>query len=211
MKLLGTAFHFLGAALSLFCVATFLTQLLLLGTLLARGILNQDKWEKLQAVASGVDYSQIRADLLDAEYQAENDPVSLASNDLVKIQDRALSLSASNIALTESRLRELGRRFAIQEDTFGGQVATLETNVLQTTRKQLVQLVKNMAADQVKDHMVRMVKDQALDDVLGVIRELNTGEQTKIFASFQTDEEKGVLNEILKKMRQPGNPANPGN
>ncbi|MBL8853356.1 MAG: hypothetical protein JNK57_05215, partial [Planctomycetaceae bacterium] len=60
----------------------------------------------------------------------------------------------------------------------------------------------NMASDQVKANMLQIVKDGGLEDVLAVVRQMTAAEQTKVFAEFQSDEEKATLNEILKLMRK---------
>lgn len=202
MKLIGRLASWLGAGLTAFCIATFLSQGVLLLMLWQRGYLTTDKVARLQAVMADVDYQKIRADLQQASQQAAADPKTLANNSLTKSQAAALSRRASDIALTEFRLREDGRRFGVQEEAFNGRVNTLESDVERTTKGQLVRAMKNMASDQVKANMLQIVKDGGLEDVLAVVRQMTAAEQTKVFAEFQSDEEKATLNEILKLMRK---------
>jgi|JI8StandDraft_2_1071088.scaffolds.fasta_scaffold136066_1 hypothetical protein len=202
MKLIGRLASWLGAGLTAFCIATFLSQGVLLLMLWQRGYLTTDKVARLQAVMADVDYQKIRADLQQASQQAAADPKILANNSLTKSQSAALSRRASDIALTEFRLREDGRRFGVQEEAFNGRVNTLESDVERTTKGQLVRAMKNMASDQVKANMLQIVKDGGLEDVLAVVRQMTAAEQTKVFAEFQSDEEKATLNEILKLMRK---------
>ncbi len=202
MKLIGRLASWLGAGLTAFCIATFLSQGVLLLMLWQRGYLTTDKVARLQAVMADVDYQKIRADLQQASQQAAADPKTLATNSLTKSQSAALNRRASDIALTEFRLREDGRRFGVQEEAFNGRVNTLESDVERTTKGQLVRAMKNMASDQVKANMLQIVKDGGLEDVLAVVRQMTAAEQTKVFAEFQSDEEKATLNEILKLMRK---------
>ncbi|MBL8853355.1 MAG: hypothetical protein JNK57_05210, partial [Planctomycetaceae bacterium] len=138
MKLIGRLASWLGAGLTAFCIATFLSQGVLLLMLWQRGYLTTDKVARLQAVMADVDYQKIRADLQQASQQAAADPKTLATNSLTKSQSAALSRRASDIALTEFRLREDGRRFGVQEEAFNGRVNTLESDVQRTTKGQLV-------------------------------------------------------------------------
>ncbi|MDP1564477.1 MAG: hypothetical protein Q8M16_24110 [Pirellulaceae bacterium] len=202
MKLIGRLAGWLGAGLTAFCIATFLSQGVLLFMLWNRGYLTTEKLARLQAVMADVDYHKIRADVRQASQQAAEDPKALARNSVLKSQEASINQRAGDIALTEFRLREAGRRFGIQEEAFNGKVNTLETESLRMTKAQLVQAMKNMATDQVKANMMQIIKDGGIEDVLAVIRQMSTAEQTKIFSEFQTDDEKTALNEILKLMRK---------
>jgi flagellar motility protein MotE (MotC chaperone) len=202
MKRLGPLLLLLGRGLSLLCIATFLSQVVLLATLWSRGMLTTQKLARVQTVLSGVEYDKIRADLLTAAEQQANDPKTRAVNARLAAQDSALQRRASDVALVESRLRESSRRFELQEETFNSKITTLENEVLRTTREQLIKTIRNMAPDQIKVTFVNMLRDQAGGDVLAVLRQSSPAEQSKIFAEFQTDEEQVLLNDILSLMRQ---------
>ena len=201
MNMIGRLAGWLGAGMTAVCLATFLSQGVLLLMLWNRGYLTAEKLGRLQAVLADVDYHKIRSDMKQAAQQTADDPQQLAANSLIKSQNTSLGRRASDIALTESRLRETGRRFGVQEEAFNGKVNTMEADVRRTTRGQLVRAIKNMATDQAKANMIQIVKDDGIEDVLAVVRQMTAAEQTKIFAEFQTDEEKATLNDILKLMR----------
>lgn len=202
MKLIVRLAGWLGAGLTAFCIATFLSQGVLLVMLWNRGYLTPEKIARLQALMADVDCHQIRADVRQASQQAAEDPETLAKNSVLKSQEAAINQRAGDIALTESRLREAGRRFGIQEEAFNGKVNTLETEALRLTKTQLVQTIKNMASDQAKANLMQIMEDGGIEDVLEVVRQMSTAEQTKVFSEFQTDEEKAAVNEILKLMRK---------
>lgn len=201
MKMIGSLIGWCGSALTAICLATFLSQGVLLLMLWQRGYLTSEKVARVQAVISGVDYHQIRADMKEAAAKAGSDPKTLAINQVLSKQAEALRRKSSAVALVESRLRDTGRRFSVQEEAFSTQVNSLEAEVQRNTRAQLVRAMKNMANDQVKDNMMQIVKDGGLEDVLAVVRQMTNAEQTKVFSEFQSDEEKATLNEILKLMR----------
>lgn len=201
MKRLGSLLLLMGRGLSLLCIATFLSQIVLLATLWSRGMLTTQKLARVQTVLSGVEYGKIRSELLTAAQEQANDPKNRAVNARLAAQDSALQRRASDVALVESRLRESSRRFELQEETFNSKIATLERDVLRTTREQLIKTVRNMAPDQIKTTFINMLRDQAGEDVLAVLRQCRPAEQSKIFAEFQTDEEKVILNDILSLMR----------
>lgn len=202
MKLIGRLFSWFGAAVTAFCLATFLSQGVLLVMLWHRGYLTTEKISRLQAVIANVDYHQIRTDLKQADLQSKLDPNQVGANALTKSQKVSLRRLASDIALIESRLRESGRRFGVQEEAFNGKVNTVETDVQRLTRGQLIRAIKNMATEQAKDNLVQIFNDGGIDDVLAIVRQMTPAEQTKVFAEFQTDEDKTTLNEILKLMRK---------
>ncbi|MBL8891405.1 MAG: hypothetical protein JNL67_15605 [Planctomycetaceae bacterium] len=201
MKLIGSLIGWCSSALTAICLATFLSQGVLLLVLWQRGYLTTEKVARLQAVISGVDYHQIRADLKQAAADSEANPKTLANNQILSKQADALRRKSSDVALIESRLRDTGRRFNVQEEAFSTKVNGLEAEVQRATRAQLVRAMKNMATDQVKDNMMQIVKDGGIEDALAVVRQMTNAEQTKVFSEFQSDEEKAALNEILKLMR----------
>ena len=47
-----------------------------------------------------------------------------------------------------------------------------------------------------------IVKDGGLDDVVAVLRQMTKTEQSKVLSEFQSDEEKLLLGEILRSIRQ---------
>jgi hypothetical protein len=202
MKLIGRLMLWGGQGLAALCLATFLSQGVLLMMLWSRGYLTTEKVAKIQAIVAGVDYHQIRADLQQAAQTAAEDPKQLAMNELLAKQAEALGRRSSDIALNESRLRDSSRRFALQEEAFNGKVDSLETTIQQTTQGQLVRTMKNMSTDQVKANMVQIIKDGGIEDILAVVRQMTSSEQTKVFSEFQTDEEKVILNDILNLMRK---------
>jgi hypothetical protein len=205
MKLIAMLGRWFAGGLTLFCVATFLTQAVFLAALWARGFLTPDKVARIQAVMADVDYHEIRAQMQQQATQQELDPKRLATNDLVKFSETSLTRSTGDNALTESRLRESGRRLEIQEEAFHNKIAGMEAEVLKQTRNQLVRTMKNMAADQLKVNLANMAADGGMADVLAVIRQLNATEQTKVFSEFQSDEDKAILHDILQQMRQTQN------
>lgn len=201
MKKIGSLIGWCGSAVTPICLATFLSQGVLLLMLWQRGYLTSEKVARVQAVMLGVDYHQIRADVKQAAAKVDSDPKTLANNQVLSKQADALRRKSSDVALVESRLRDTGRRFSVQEEAFSNQVNTLEAEVQRATQTQLVRAMKNMANDQVKDNMMQIVKDGGLEDVLAVVRQMSNAEQTKVFSEFQSDEEKATLNEVLKLMR----------
>lgn len=202
MKRFGSLLLLLGRGLSLLCIATCLSQLVLVATMWSRGLLTPKKVARVQAVMSGVEYAKIRSEILTATQQQANDPQSQVVNSRLVAQQSALLRRASDVALVESRLREASRRFELQEETFNGKIATLEQDVLRTTRGQLIKTIRNMASDQIKATFINMIRDGAGQEMLAVLRESNPAEQSKIFAEFQTEEEQVILNDILRLMRQ---------
>lgn len=202
MKRLGSLLLLAGRGLSLLCIATFISQLVLLATMWSRGMLTPQKMARVQTVMAGVEYEKLRTEILTAAELQANDPQSRAVNSRLAAQQSALLRRASDVALVESRLRESSRRFELQEETFNSKIASLESDVLRTTREQLIKTIRNMAPDQIKATFINMLRDGAGEDMLAVLRQSSPAEQTKIFAEFQTDEEKIILNDILSLMRQ---------
>lgn len=202
MKRIGSLLLLVGRGLSLLCIATFLSQFVLLATMWSRGMLTPQKIARVQTVMAGVEYEKIRSEILTAAEQQANDPQSRAVNSRLTAQQSSLQRRASDVALVESRLRESSRRFELQEETFNGKITTLERDVLRTTREQLIKTIRNMAPDQIKATFINMLRDGAGEEMLAVLRQSNPAEQSKIFAEFQTEEEQVILNDILRLMRQ---------
>lgn len=190
----GKSFAFLAATL-------VLTQLVGLVALWSKGFLTVEKLERVKAIYSGVDYQEIRLDLIEQNFQQQQDPERLASTKVLKTRKESIDRLASDVALVEVRLREAGRRFELVEESFHNEVMELEKEILQATRQQLMNTLKNMGSDQVKDNLVGIVQDGGLDDVVAVLRTMTKTEQAKIFEQFQTDEEKQLLSEILRSIR----------
>ncbi|GEM_PF-1689985 len=178
-----------------------LTQIVILFAFLGRGFLTNEKIDRLQAVYTDVDYQQIRLDLIQAQLVAAQDQDKLASTEVILARRVSINRLADDVALSELRLREAGRRFELVEETFTSQVEKLEKDILDATRKQLQSLLKNMDSAQLKASLVGIVQDGGMDDVVAVLENMSNNEQSKVFSEFQSEEEKKMLAEILTTIR----------
>lgn len=195
-------FSLLGSGFAFLCTTLVLSQLVIVSVLWGRGFLSSEKIHRLQAVYTDVDYQKIRSELVQQQEQAENDPVKLASTEVMLTRTTAINRLADDVALAEVRLRESGRRFELVEEAFANEVRRLEEEIISSTRLQLMNTLKNMDSAQTKDSLVGIVKDGGLDDVIAVLREMNKSERSKVFAEFQSEEESQMLAEILKSIRE---------
>lgn len=197
IKLTGLGFK----AYAFLATTLVLTQIVLLLALLGKGYLTSGKVERLKAVYTDVDYQKIRLDLIEKDFKKQQDPARLAETEVLKTRATSIDRLASDVALSEVRLREAGRRFELVEESFKNEVAELERRILQSTQQQLRNTLKNMDSAQVKDSLVGIVQDGGLDDVVAVLRDMGTTEQAKVFGEFKSEEEQALLSEILKSIR----------
>lgn len=200
-KMIGKLLGFSLKSYAVLSTTLVLSQLVLLVTLWGKGFLDGQKIERLKAVYTDVDYQAIRIGLIEKDIQKKQDPDRLAETETIKTRQDSIDRMANRVALSEVQLREEGRRFELLEEAFTNEVVSLEKQIMASTRGQLMNTLKNMDSQQVKDSLVGIVRNGGLEDVLQVLRQMSNTEQAKIFAEFQTDEEKQLLNEILRSIR----------
>lgn len=201
--MIGRLIRRLGALIALVCVATVVAQAVVAGYLWKQGL---DASRLRQAS------SALQGKLPDAAAAVAAEPPPPAPD--VEEIDAARSLK-----LRDLELREESLRLALDQMTFErgrvagerGQVETIkrsfETQLAEAgaaaaaaSEENVRSLWENMKPKQVKEQILLLLDDDALEQVVARLAAMPIVKRAKIAGEFKTDEEQQKLSEILERM-----------
>ncbi len=198
------------------CVATIITQFVVLGYLATRGTLNGQTVTKMVALANGIDISGDRLEaILKRDQQAEQPDfeeilearkragldMDLQRRSLIALKDD-ISADWAETKVERDRLDERLQSFDKQEK------ATLELKQ-QEGVKQVIRTLQTLDAAQAKDQLLRIYDDKRIDEVVSIIQGMPTDKRKDILGEFVTADEADKLHEILSRIGSGGQPAAP--
>lgn len=196
------------ALIAVLCVATVAAETLLLGYLYSRGKLDEPTVLRVVAAANGIEISPPRP--AKAEEPGGGEEVSLEalararalkSRD-IELREQSLGENMAVIKTEYNKLIEEKDRYERIKTAFRAQLDELRDGVLATNRETAGLILESMKPKQAKDQLLRMVKEDQVNDVVKLLSLMPTAKRKKIIDEFKTDEEAQTLAEILKLIRE---------
>jgi hypothetical protein len=190
-----------------FCVATVLTQLILIGYFLVRGTINAESSTKVIALLNGIDITGSRLQQIlrenDDRSQPDFDEILAARKlqgydmDLRLRSQREYrdELSAMQAEVSDERAR-LDERLA----AFRRELEEIRQGVQQEGMRDVQRMIQSLDADQAKQHLLIMYEDERIDDVVTIVQAMPTEKRKDILAAFVTKDEADKLAEILRRI-----------
>jgi hypothetical protein len=204
---------FLIRLFSAFCVATVIAQLLILGIMAAKGNLRADSVTKAIALINGIDVTGVQ--LEKALKRAEEQPVP-THDEIVKqraLMSQDLQVKLDALARQEESLKKLWTEtqaksadFDRRKDEFYVKVDNLEKKLVEENLRQVQQTIEELAPDQAKLQLLRMLENKRMEDVVSIIKVMSPVKRKKILGEFADQEEATKLHEVLMRMLA-GEPA----
>ena len=189
-----------------FCMATILTQIILLIFLSSKWQLNRNKLVQILAVAQGVDLLAIRE-----QAQAEGDEISTEQVSYEQIREtRAVKLR--HLELREQALRQgLGQLVAEQRklagemqlrDSFQKELLAMQQGAVVTGLENARTMLESLKPPQAKEQLVEMLKKDELDQVVALLVAMPASKAGKILKEFKLEGEPEQLYQIIRRIRE---------
>ncbi|QDS86798.1 hypothetical protein EC9_09720 [Rosistilla ulvae] len=187
-----------------FCVATVLTQLLVVGVLAVRGNLNAASTTKIVGLMNGIDISGDR--VADSIRAAKTEPIPSFEEVLAErardglemdLRRRAQENYYNQLQVVQERLRSKESRFDTRKDAFYRKLAELSQGVQDEAMQSLQSTLESLPPATSKDQLIRMLDGGDLNDVVAIVKAMQADKRKKILREFVSPEEADKLQQIL--------------
>ena len=190
-----------------FCIATVLTQLILMGYFLTRGSLNGETSTKIIALLNGIDISgnRLQQILRDSEDREQPDFDEILEARKLKSYDMDIrlrserefrdELSAMQAELSDDRAK-LDERLA----SFRRELEEMRQGVQEKGLQDVQRTLQSLDAPQAKEQLLIMYEDERIDDVVTIVQAMSTDKRKDILAEFVSKDEADKLAEILRRI-----------
>ena len=194
-----------------FCVATVITQSIMLGYLLVTGRLGGSTLPRILAIVNGID---ITGDRLEYFLQRSEDRELPDFDDVLRERtlaayDMELRLAAQQryqVELDELavRLREDRKRFDRRRESFERELDAIREGAASESLQRLQRTLKSLEAGPAKDQLLRMFDDGKKAEVVTIIQAMSSEKRKEILAEFTGANDSEKLAEILRMISEGG-------
>lgn len=193
--------------LALLCIATCITQALLLAFYAARGTLTPETGTKVIALVNGID---ITGERLRRILQESDDGVQPDFDQVLEARrlaglDMDLRLRSQNryrgeLAEMLAKLINERDRFDERRDAFERNLNELEQGAIDEGIARVQRLMQELEADKAKDMLIRWFDDERIDDVVKIVQAIPSDKRKDILAEFESDDENDMLYQIIRRI-----------
>ena len=196
--------------LLLFCAATLLAQLIIVGYLWATWQLNREKVIQMLAIAQGIDLFAAREEARSDEEQIPPEEPSYQDwierratmfRD-VELREQALENALARLKSDQQQLAQ--DRAALEQLRVGFQneLLALKEGAEVEGRQTVARILESIKPKQAKDQVLQMLDNDEIDEVVILLRDMTESKRAKIIAEFETPEENEKISEVLRLIRQ---------
>lgn len=193
--------------LALLCVATCITQVLLLAFYAARGTLNPTTGTKVIALVNGIDITgeRLRRILRESDdgeqpsFEQVLEARRLAGLDM-DLRLRSQNRYRGELAEMLAKLINERDRFDDRRDAFERNLNELEQGAIDEGITRVQRLMQELEADKAKDMLLRWFDDERIDDVVKIVQAIPSDKRKDILAEFESDEENDMLYQIIRRI-----------
>lgn len=195
--------------LAAFCVATVLTQVILLSYFLIRGTLNRNSAIQLIALVNGIDVSGMR---LQEIYRQSEDYEQPSYNEILT-QRKMMSLDMDvrlrsqqefrdelSIMLTDLRTDQ--DRFSDRLLAFRNELKELSEEAQDNGLQDVQRTLQSLDPEQAKEQLLIMYNDKRIDDVVTILQAMSTDARKDILAEFTTPDDVDILADVLRRISE---------
>ena len=202
-----------GAFFAYLCVATVLAQVICVAIFANSGTFTKDRFYSLMAIVYGIDEDAIREEVKNEDEPEEDNE----EPDMQQIIDeraqrhlaldfrmQALDTGIENLRNMQSRLMEERRRYDQLKQGFDQRLKALEDGVLDEAIVEVQRTLEALDPRQAKEQILMMLErdDEAMIDVVKIVKAMSTDKRKKIMGEFRSEEEQQKLADILDEIRR---------
>ncbi len=195
--------------LAAFCVATVLTQVILLSYFLIRGTLNRNSAIQLIALVNGIDVSGMR---LQEIYRQSEDYEQPSYNEILT-QRKMMSLDMDvrlrsqqefrdELSIMLADLRTDQDRFSDRLLAFRNELKELSEEAQDNGLQDVQRTLQSLDPEQAKEQLLIMYDDKRIDDVVTILQAMSTDARKDILAEFTTPDDVDILADVLRRISE---------
>lgn len=193
-----------------FCIATIITQVILLCYVAATWQLNGTKAVRMLAIARGIDLFEMQKEIdqerdkLSAEQVSYNEILQARALNVhyLQLREQALKDGLGQLQFKQRNLLEEKGRFEQIVTVFQEKLDSVESGAIAGGMDAVRAPLEAIKPTQAKQLLVEMIDDGEMDVVVSLLSAMPNSKCAKIMSEFKGPEEIAQLNEILGLMRQ---------
>lgn len=206
-KILGLV----SAGVMYFCLATVISQVLILGYLASRGGLQGENVNHILALAQGAKIADLAPPSVEVE-ETNRDEKSLdemASQRALVLRDmelreQALRRGLDTLEAGRQRLVNERREYITERREFEDSLAQTRQGTTEEGQNNVRGIISNMKPKQAKELLMTMLEQGEMDEVVQLLGQMPANKRKKIVDEFKAPGEVEKVNEILRQMRRGG-------
>jgi hypothetical protein len=193
-----------------FCLATIIAQAAAVGALWAKGALDRSRMYRVLAALQGIDVVTMQTQLVSPKKATQEEQPSFAAR--VEAQDLKsldFDLRESSVDNGRNDLLALQKELSDKQSAFEGAKKAYDTVLremaeekMTASMKELQRTIEAMRPEQAKAQLLKMLEDEAMEDVVTIVTNMPADKRKKIVAEFKDGTDADQLYEILKNIRQ---------
>ena len=197
------------SAFGAFCVATVITQIILIGFLLFQGSVNSQTMTKVAALINGIDITgnrlqQIMRDAEDRE-QPDFDDILEARKMMsldMDVRLRSQKEHRDELSTMMANVKEATKKLDERLVAFRGELEQLRNEALEKGMEDVQRTIQNLDSVQAKQQLLIMYDEGRVDDVVTIVKAMSSETRSNILGEFvdQTNGEPEKLAEILRRI-----------
>ena len=195
--------------LAAFCVATVLTQVILLSYFLIMGTLNRSSAIQLIALVNGIDVSGMRLQEIyrqGEEYEQPSYDEILAQRKMTSldmdIRLRSQQEFRDELSTMLADLRKDQDRFSDRLLAFRNELNELGEEAQENGLEDVQRTIQSLDPEQAKEQLLIMYDDKRIDDVVTILQAMSTDARKDILAEFTTSDDVDILADVLRRISE---------
>lgn len=203
-------FSLLGGAFTYFCIATVIALATAIAALASKGALDQERLYRVLAAMHGIDVVTMQQQLVAQEKEADTEQPSHQAwmeqqthqsldQDL---RNEAISNALVDMKTIQTDLEVETARFEDLKKAYAAKLQQFANEEQANSLKELQRTLEAIKPAQAKEQLVKMLDDDAMDDVVTIMKSMAIDKRKKIIAEFKIGPDTDALYDILKNIRQ---------
>ena len=194
-------------AFAAFCVATVLTQGILMSYFVTQGAINRDSVTKLVGLLNGIDISgnRLQQILREGEDREQPDFNEILDARKMKSYDMDIRLRSQKefrdeLTVMLSELRGERERFDERLTSFRSELEELREGARNDGLQDVQRTLQALDPVQAKEQLLIMYDDERIDDVVTIVQAMSTDKRRDILAEFVSRDDADKLADILRRI-----------
>ncbi len=194
-------------AFAAFCIATVLTQVILMGYFVTQGTINRDSVTKVVGLLNGIDISgnRLQQILREGEDREQPDFDEILEARKMKSYDMDIRLRSQkefrdDLSVMLSELRDERERFDERLASFRGELEEIRQGARNDGLQDVQRTLQALDPVQAKQQLLIMYDDERIDDVVTIVQAMSTDKRKDILAEFVSPDEADKLADILRRI-----------
>jgi len=201
---------FIGGAFIHFCVATVIALVAAVAALWFKGALDENRLYRVLAALHGLDIVTMQQELLAQEketttefpsYEERLRLLTLESLDQ-DLRERAIKNALAEMENMQAMLEVNTERFKEIKDTYNAKLQKAADEQEAEALKEVQRTLEAIKPEQAKQQILKMLDDDAMDDVVTILKNMPIDKRKKIIGEFEQGPDADALYKILTNIRE---------